>query len=113
MSKISITYRNRHWENVRIQGITDDKIIINKSTLISFNRYDLHRVFVDFDRFLDPDFLKNYNCVIDLKNKQLVTNFKTISLYKVTDNSNVSETVTQNVTNKLKLFKLKSTLQKT
>ena len=86
--KTAENYKQRFPENVIIQGITDQKIIINESVLIPFTQKDPHKVYVydldiDFDGLIGADFLEHYHCIVDIKNKQLITNFKTVPLFKV------------------------------
>lgn len=83
-----------------IQGITNQKILINESTLIPFNASDPHKVYIcnldiEFDGLLGSDFLEHYNCVIDFNKKELITNFKTIPLLKVTDTLTTTNTSPQ------------------
>lgn len=110
-----------------IQGITDQKLQINESTFVPFTLKDPHKVYIynldiDFDGILGLDFLEHYQCVIDLKAKELKTNFKTIPLYKTTeDDYKTSKTNnTQKIPNKIsiearseKIFKLKCNLSNT
>ena len=91
-------FPHRSPENVTIQGITDQKLLISESTLVPFALNNPHKVFIynldiDFDGILGLDFLEHYECVIDLKNKELKTNFKTMPLYKVDVNFNANKQV--------------------
>lgn len=92
-TKTAEKYNTRFPENVKIQGITDQKLTISESTLIPFTDGDPHKVYIydldiEFDGILGLDFLEHYNCVIDLNNKQLITNFKTVPLFKADYNEN-------------------------
>lgn len=87
-------FKQRFPEKVTIQGITDQKISISESTLVPFIVGNPHKVFIynldiEFDGILGLDFLEHYECVIDLKSKELVTNFKKIPLHKVGDEKRV------------------------
>lgn len=42
---------------------------------------------------LGSDFLEHYDCVIDIKNQQLIPNFKTVPLFKVEEHYEKFETV--------------------
>lgn len=69
-------------------------MFITESTLIPFAPNDSHKVYIfnldiDFDGILGLDFLDHYKCVIDLKAKQLITNFKTIPLFKVVNKQEI------------------------
>lgn len=91
-------FPRRSPENVTIQGITDQKLLISESTLVPFTLDNPHKVFIynldiDFDGILGLDFLEHYECVIDLKNKELKTNFKTMPLYKVDVNFDANKQV--------------------
>lgn len=64
--------------------------------------------------------MDHYDCIVDLKNKQLITNFKTIPLFKVTDNCDKDKIIAINETNEIsleprieKVVKLKSKLRNT
>lgn len=90
-------------ENLTIQGITNEKLLITQSCLIPFITKDPHKVFIydldiEFDGLLGLDFLEHYQCVIDLPNKQLKTNFKTLPLYKVGEPETLS--INQTLTNR-------------
>lgn len=65
--------------------IMQQKIIINESTLIPFSKNNPHQVYIcnldiDFDGPLGMDFLEHYECIVDLRNRQLITNVKTVQL---------------------------------
>lgn len=86
-------YSQRCPENLIIQGITDQSISINQSTYIPFNTGDPHKVYIynldiEFDGLLGSDFLEHYDGVVDIKNRKLITNFKTVPLYKAGDEEN-------------------------
>lgn len=71
--------------------------------MIPFNKDDPHRVYIcnldiDFDGLLGSDFLDHYNCIIDFKERKLVTNFKTLPLFKVTDETPTQVSHSQNST---------------
>lgn len=88
--RICQNYSRRCPENVTIQGITDQKIIINEAVFIPFDDNEPFKIYVcdldiEFDGLLGSDFLERYNCIVDIKNKKLITNFKTIPIHKVTD----------------------------
>jgi len=85
-------YSRRNPEHITVQGITDQKILITESVCIPFVAGSDHKVYIydldiDFDGIIGLDFLDHYNCIVDLKSKQLITNFKTIPLHKVTNDS--------------------------
>lgn len=46
---------------------------------------------IEFDGLLGSDFLEQYNCIIDFKNRSLVTNFKLLPLFKVIDETVMSD----------------------
>lgn len=74
-----------------IQGITNKKILINKSTLVSCNLVNNHHkvckvcnIDKEFHGLLRSDFLEHHGC---FNNRQLVTKFKSLPTFKVTDES--------------------------
>lgn len=42
---------------------------------------------IELDELLSSDFLGYYNCIIDFNKEHLVTNFKTLPSFKVTDDT--------------------------
>lgn len=118
-------FRTRSPENVTIQGITNQKLHITESTLVPFKAGDPLKVFIydldiEFDGILGLDFLEHYECVIDLKSKQLVTNFKHIPLNKVESDSIKGPEKENDARNKIsiegrteKIFKLRCDLTNT
>jgi RNase H-like domain found in reverse transcriptase/Reverse transcriptase (RNA-dependent DNA polymerase)/Integrase zinc binding domain/Integrase core domain len=88
------TPREINKENVVIQGITNEKVNITKSTMVHFKPGDPHKIFIhdidiDFDGLLGSDFLEHYKCIVDLDNRQLITNFKTVPLFKVSNDDKI------------------------
>lgn len=77
-----------------IQGIINQRIRINESTFVGFNTSDPNKgyicnLYLEFGGLLNSNYLKNHNCNIDFNNKQLITNFKTMPLHKVTEDNSV------------------------
>lgn len=52
---------------------------------------------IEFERLLASDFLEHYDRTIDFKYKKLVTNSKTIQLFKATDNTIMHKLSNQSV----------------
>lgn len=99
--KTAEKFSNKFSENAIIQGITNEKILIKESKLIPFKAGDPHKVYIynldiEFDGLLGSDFLEHYGCVIDIKNKKLITNFKTVPLFKAGDDSGETPVVNKN-----------------
>ena len=42
----------------------------------------IYNLDIEFDGLLGSDFLEHYDCVVDIKNRQLITNFKILPLFK-------------------------------
>lgn len=72
-------YKQKFPESITIHGITDIKIAIAESTLLSFAVGNSHQV------ILGLDFVEHYESAIDSKSKELVMNFKKITIHKVID----------------------------
>jgi hypothetical protein len=77
----------KHKENFKIQGILNKHIKINESFYKKFNDSDtLFKIYIadldiEFDAILGLDFLTTFDCIIDLKQNLLKTNFKDIPLH--------------------------------
>ena len=91
--KVAKNYRDHLKENLIVQGITDQKILIDESVLVPFDDTgEYHKMYVynldiDFDGILGSDFLEHYQGIVDIKNRKLITNFKTVPLHKISDKS--------------------------
>ena len=91
-------FKQRFSENIVVQGITDQKILIQESTLIPFNinnpcKVYIYNLDIEFDGILGLDFLEHYECIIDLKSNLLKTNFKDIPMHKFNPEQEISESV--------------------
>jgi hypothetical protein len=77
----------KHKEDFKIQGISNKHIKINESFYKKFNDSDtLFKIYIadldiEFDAILGLDFLTTFDCIIDLKENLLKTNFKDIPLH--------------------------------
>jgi hypothetical protein len=77
----------KHKEDFKIQGILNKHIKINESFYKKFNDSDtLFKIYIadldiEFDAILGLDFLTTFDCIIDLKQNLLKTNFKDIPLH--------------------------------
>jgi hypothetical protein len=77
----------KHKEDFKIQGISNKHIKINESFYKKFNDSDtLFKIYIadldiEFDAILGLDFLTTFDCIIDLKQNLLKTNFKDIPLH--------------------------------
>jgi hypothetical protein len=77
----------KHKEDFKIQGISNKHIKINESFYKKFNDSDtLFKIYIadldiEFDAILGLDFLTTFDCIINLKENLLKTNFKDIPLH--------------------------------
>jgi hypothetical protein len=77
----------KHKEDFKIQGILNKHIKINESFYKKFNDSDtLFKIYIadldiEFDAILGLDFLTTFDCIINLKENLLKTNFKDIPLH--------------------------------
>lgn len=68
--------------------------MITEWALILFDRTNPHKVYIcnlkiSLDGLISADFLEKYECEEDIKNKQLITNFKRVPLFKAGEHETV------------------------